>query len=105
MEQHRGCLLDAANQEKPPNLEVPRMRSIQPVAMRFERRPRGVERRRRPAQVARDECDLSLGDDATRAEWITRGEGTRRGCDHRVHRNRVTVVTPSAAGLRAKSIP
>ena len=33
----------------------------------FERRPRRVERLRRPAQVARDERDLGLGDDAPRA--------------------------------------
>jgi hypothetical protein len=43
------------------------MRNVQIVAMRFERRPGCVERPGRPAQVARDECDLSLGDDAAGA--------------------------------------
>ena len=112
--------------------------------MRFERRPRRVERLRRPAQVARDERDLGLGDDAPRAghglfrtegarrtsqeslraneiaelrhrdaskrerrrvvaqgdplqraEGITRRECARRGRDQRVHRNPVTLVTPT----------
>jgi len=43
------------------------MRGVQPVAVLFERCPRRVERLPRPAQVARDERDLSLGDDAPRA--------------------------------------
>ena len=118
--------------------------ALTPVAVRFERRPRRVERLRRPAQVARDERDLGLGDDAPRAghglfrtegarrtsqerlrsneiaelrhrdaskrerrrvvaqgdplqcaERITRRERTRRGGDQRVHRNPVTLVTPT----------
>ena len=40
------------------------MRGVYAVAVRFERRPRRVERLRGPAQVARDERDLSLRDDA-----------------------------------------
>jgi hypothetical protein len=43
------------------------MRGIYAVAVRFERRPRCVERLRRPAQVARDERNLGLGNDAPRA--------------------------------------
>ena len=37
------------------------MRGVHSVAVLFERRPRCVERFRRPAQVARDERDLGLG--------------------------------------------
>jgi hypothetical protein len=59
-------LVQAADQEQAPDLEIPRMRGIYAVAVRFERRPRCVERFRRPAQVARDECDLGLGDDTPR---------------------------------------
>jgi hypothetical protein len=59
-------LVEAADQEQAPDLEMPRMRGIHPIAMRFERRPRRVERLRRPAQIARDECDFSLGDDTPR---------------------------------------
>jgi len=46
--------VEAPNQEEAPDLKVPRMRGVHPVAMRFERRPRRVERLGRPAQVARD---------------------------------------------------
>ena len=47
--------------------------------MRFERRPRRVERLRGPGEVARGECDLSLGDDAPRAgHRLPRAEAARR---------------------------
>ena len=137
-------LVEAADQEQAPDLEIPRMRGIYAVAVRFERRPRCVERLRRPAQVARDECDLGLGDDTPRAghglfrtegarrtsqeslcsneiaelrhrdasqrerrrvvaqgdplqcaEGITCRECARRSGDQRVHRNPVTLVTPT----------
>ena len=69
----------AADQEQAPDLESPRMRGIEAVAVRFERRPRCVERLRRPAQIARDQCDLGLGDDASCAgHGLFRTEGTRR---------------------------
>ena len=60
-------LVDAPDQEEAPDLEIPRVRGVDPVAVRFERRPRRVERLRRPAQVARGERDLGFGDDAPRA--------------------------------------
>ena len=118
--------------------------AFDPVAVLLERRPRRVERLRGPAQVARDERDLGLGDDAPRAghgllrtegtrrpsqeslraneiaelrhrdasqresrrvvaqgdplqcaEGIARRERARRGRDQRVHRNPVTLVTPT----------
>src|SRR6266700_2667241 len=136
--------VQAANQEQAPELEGPCVRRIDAIAVRLERRPRGVERLCGPAQVAGDECDLGLGDNAPgasqclfraerarrtsqeglcpneiaelrhrdtakrerrrvvaqgnpvqRAEGITPGEGTRRGCDQRVHRNPATLVTPT----------
>ncbi len=71
-------LVDASDQEEPPDLEIPRMCRVDPVAVRFERRPRRVERLRRPAQLARDERDLGLGNDAPRARHgLFRTEGTR----------------------------
>ncbi len=137
-------LVDAPDQQEAADLEIPRMRGVHQVAVRFERRPRRVERLRRPTQVARDERDLRLGDDAPRAghglfrtegtrstsqeslrsneiaelrhrdaskresrrvvaqgdplqcaERIARCERTRRGSDQRVHRNPVTLVTPT----------
>ena len=146
-------LVDAPDQEEAPDLEIPRIRGVHPVAVLFERHPRRVERLRRPAQVARDERDLGLGDDAPRAghglfwtecarrasqeglrsneiaelchrdaskrerrrvvaqgdplqcaEGIARRECTRRGSDQRVHRNPVTLVTPTVRIPGAKSI-
>jgi predicted dithiol-disulfide oxidoreductase (DUF899 family) len=68
------------DQEKTPNLKVPRMRSVHPVAAFFERRARGLKRLRRPAKVARDERDLGLSDNASRARhrllWAERVGGT-----------------------------
>jgi len=51
----RDCtlgLVEAADQKQAPDLEISRMRGIYAVALRFERRPRCVERLRRLAQVA-----------------------------------------------------
>jgi hypothetical protein len=82
--------IEAPHQDEPPDLEIARMGAVEPVAMRFQRRARGVQRLRRPAQVARDECDLGLGDDAPRAgHGRFRTEGARR---------------PSQQGLRAIEI-
>jgi hypothetical protein len=70
---------EAPDQEEAPDLKVARMRGVHPVAVLFERRPRCVERLRRPAQVARDECDLGLGNDTPRAgQGLFRTEGARR---------------------------
>ena len=55
------------------------MRGVCPVAMRFERRLRRAERLQGPAQIARDERDLGLGDDAARAgRRLVRAEGASR---------------------------
>ena len=52
------------------------MRGVQPVAVLFQRRPRGVERLGGPAQITRDQCDLGLGDDASGARHrLFRAEG------------------------------
>ena len=50
-------LVEAADQEQAPDLEIARMRGIYTVAVHFERRPRCVERLRRPSEVARDQRD------------------------------------------------
>src|SRR2546430_4864811 len=137
-------LVDAADQEQAPDLEIACMRSIYAVAVRFERHPRCAERLRRPGEIARDECDLGLGNHTPRAghrlfrtegarslsqesfrsnelaelrhrdasqrerrrvvtqgdplqcaERITCRECARRSGDQRVHRNPVTLVTPT----------
>jgi hypothetical protein len=72
-------LVEAPDQEEAPDFKIPRMRGVKPVAVRFERCPRGVERLRGPAQIARGERDFGLGDDAPRAgHRLFRPEGARR---------------------------
>src|SRR5215831_2652017 len=41
-----------------------------------------------------EEFALTAEDSVQRTEWITHREHPRRGCDQRVHRIRVTLVTP-----------
>ena len=67
------------DQEEAPDLERARMRCVDPVAMRFERRPCRVQRLGRPTQVARGERHLGLGHHAARAgHGLLRAEGARR---------------------------
>src|SRR5207237_1711595 len=78
-------LVEAPDQEQAADLEIARMRRVYPVAVRFEYRPRRVERLRGPGQVARGECDLSFGDDAPRAgHGLIRAEGARRAAQQRL---------------------
>ena len=96
-------LVDAPDQEEAPDLEIPRMRGVDPVAVRFERRPRRVERLRRPAQVARDERDLGLGDDAPRAgHGLFRTEGTRRTSQERLRSNEIAELRHRDASKRER---
>ena len=89
-------LVEAADQEQAPDLEIARMRGVGPVAVRFERRPRRVERLRGPAEVARDERDLGLGDDAPRAgHGLFRTEGARRTVAAAPSRGRDRRAAPS----------
>jgi len=56
-----------------------RMCRVQSVAMRFQCGPRRIERFCGEGQVARDQRDLGLGDDASRASHgLSRPEGARR---------------------------
>jgi predicted dithiol-disulfide oxidoreductase (DUF899 family) len=72
-------LVETPDQEKTPDLEMPRMRGVHRVAVFFECRARRVERLGRPAEVARHERDLCLSDDTPRAGHGLPGtEGARR---------------------------
>jgi hypothetical protein len=83
-------LVEAPDQKQAPDLEIPRMRGVHPVAVRFERGPRGVERLCRPAQVARDQRDLGLGDDTPRAgHGLFWAEGTRRTSQQGLRANEI----------------
>ena len=96
-------LVKAADQEQAPDLEIPRMRGIDAVAMRLERRPRRVERLRRPAQVARDECDLGLGDDTPRAgHRLFRTEGARRTSQESLRANEIAELRHRDAAKRER---
>jgi hypothetical protein len=59
-------LVEVADQEEAPDFEVPRMRSVHPVAMRFERDARPVQHRRWPTQIARHQRDLGFSNNASR---------------------------------------
>src|SRR5216117_2102100 len=96
-------LVEAPDQEEAPDLEVPRIRGVHPVAVRFERRPRRVERLRWPAQVARDERDLGLGDDAPRAsDRLFRTEGTRSTSQERLRSNEIAELRHRDASKRER---
>ena len=62
-------LVEAPDQEQAPDLEIARMRGIDAVALRFQRHARCIEHLRRPGEVARDQCDLGLGNDTPRAGY------------------------------------
>jgi hypothetical protein len=71
-------LVETSDKKEAPNFEMPCMRGIHPVATLFERLPGGVERLRRPPQVARYEGNLGLGDDASCAgHGLFRTKGAR----------------------------
>jgi hypothetical protein len=68
--------------------------------MLLERRPRRVERLRRPAQVARDERDLGLGDDAPRAAYglfRTKGASSRKATWFSAQKGSPAANAPAAA--------
>jgi len=77
------------------------MRGVDPVAVLFERHPRRVEHLRRPAQVARDERDLGLGDDAPRSgHGLFRTEGTRSTSQERLRSNEIAELRHRDASKR-----
>jgi hypothetical protein len=96
-------LVEAPDQEEAPDLEVPRMRGVHPVAVLFERRPRRVECLRRPAQVARDERDLGLGDDTPRlGHGLFRTEGARSTSHEGLRSNEITELRHRDASKRER---
>src|SRR6185503_10458937 len=83
------------------DLEMPRKRGVEMVAVCFERRARDLERFRRPTQVARHERDLRLGDDAPRAgHGLFRTEGARRTSQERLRSNEITELRHRDASKR-----
>src|SRR5438874_781345 len=96
-------LVQAADQEQAPDLESARMRGIYAVAMRFECHPRCVERLRGPPQIARDECDLGLGDHAPGAgHRLFRTERTRSTSQESLCPNEITELRHRDASQRER---
>ena len=95
--------LKLPDQEQAADLQIARMRGIDAVAMRFERRPRGIERLRRPGEVARGERNFGLGDQATRAgHGLLRTEGARRAAQQRLRPNQVAELRHRDAAQRER---
>ncbi len=70
--------VETSDQQKAPDVEIAAIGRIHMVAVGVEREPRGVERLGGPVQIARDEGDLGLGDDAPRTRHgFLRTEGAR----------------------------
>jgi hypothetical protein len=94
-------LVEAPDQQEPPDFEMARMRSVHAVTVLFERHPRGIERLRGPAQVARDEGDLGLGNDAARAgDGFSRPKGARRASHQHLRSNQITELRHRNAAQR-----
>ena len=58
--------IEMSEQQEAAGFEITGMRGVDFIAVRLENRPRLIQGFRRPAEIARDECDLGLGDDTSR---------------------------------------
>ena len=96
-------LVDAPDQKQAADLEIARVRGVDAIAVRLERRARGVERLRGPAQIARDERDLGLGDDAPRArDGLSRTERARRASQQRLRAHEIAELRHRDASQRER---
>jgi hypothetical protein len=83
-------LVKAPDQKEAPDLETPRMRGVQPVAVLLKRRPGCLQRLRRPTQIPRDERDLGLGDDTPRAcHGLSRTKGACGASQERLRSHQI----------------
>ncbi|CUJ74826.1 Uncharacterised protein [Achromobacter sp. 2789STDY5608633] len=80
--QHLLGLFQASHQDQAAPGQVAGIGRIAPVAMLFERGAGGLERRRRPAQVARGQRDLGLGHHAAGARHRIPGAERAGGAAH-----------------------
>ena len=94
-------LVEAPDQEEAADLESARVRRVHEVAVLFQRHPRRLERLRGPAQLARGERDLGLGDDAPRAGHGLLGtEGTRSAAQESLRSNEIAELRHRNASKR-----
>jgi hypothetical protein len=93
--------VDSPDKKEISNLEITRVGSIYRVAMCLQRRSRRVKRPRWPAQVARDERDLGLGNDAPRAvHSLFRPKGARGTPQERLRSNEIPQLRHCNASKR-----
>ena len=79
------------------------MRGVHAIAVRLERLPRRVERVRRPAQIARGERDLGLGDDASRTgHRLLRAERPGRAPHERLRPHQIAELCQRDAAQRQR---
>jgi hypothetical protein len=96
-------LVEAPDQEQASDLEIARMRGIDAVAVRFKRHARCTEHLRRPGEVARDQCDLGLGNDTPRAGYrLFRTEGARGISKEQLRPNEIAELRHSEASKRER---
>ena len=99
--EHAFGRVEVPDQQEAPDFEIACVRGIHPVAVFFERRPRGVERLRGPTQLARGQRDLGFGDDASRARHgFLRTEGARRLSQQRLRPNQLAELCHRDASQR-----
>ena len=55
--EHALRFIETPDQEEPPGIEIAGMCGVRPIAMRFERRPRGAKPLHGSTEIARDELD------------------------------------------------
>ena len=79
------------------------MRGVRAVAVLFERHLRGLERLDRPIEIARDERDLGLGNDASRTgDGLARTEGARRAPQQRLGAGEIAELRHRDAAQRQR---
>jgi hypothetical protein len=72
-------LVDASDQKKAPDFEIPRVSGVHPIAMQLERRTCRVQRLRRPLEVTRGEPNLRFRENTPSAgDRLFRFEGGGR---------------------------
>ena len=96
-------LVEAADHEQMPDLERARMRGIGPVAVGLERRDGGIQRLGGPAELARSQCDLGLGDDAAGAgHGLLRAKAARGAPQQRLGATEIAELRHGDAAQRQR---
>ena len=96
-------VVQVADEERTPGLQVARMRGIHAIAVGFERLSRGGERLDGPAEIARHEGDLRLRDDTARSgNRLPGGEPARGGPQERFRPREIAELRHGNAAQRER---